>query len=69
MLILQYRSIDGTWMDEVGYVIDQRLTAQAVFESIGALRGPEWSARHRMVMRTDKVVWPVEIDPATQFGG
>jgi len=68
MLVLQYRSVDGTWIDEVGYVIDQRLSAQAIFEQIAKSRGDEWKSRHRVVLRTDKVVWPPDVDPAKELG-
>lgn len=69
MLILQYRSVDGTWIDEPGYgPLDQRLSSQALFESIAASRGAEWRDRHRLVLRTDEVVWPLPIDPASQMG-
>lgn len=64
--VLQYRGTDGTWFDESGYALNGFEDAKLMYESLGR-RGTRWQATHRIVERSDRVVWPVEIDPASAF--
>lgn len=57
---LQYRSVDGNWYDSGSF--SSLEGAKRIYEELAR------KSYHRVIERTDKVVWPVEIDPATQLG-
>jgi hypothetical protein len=57
---LQYKSIDGQWYDSQPFgSLDE---AKERYMASGR------KENYRVVERTDKVVWPVESDPAKEFG-
>ena len=58
---LQYRSVDGNWYDSGSF--SDLETAKRVYEEIQTRK-----LYYRVVERTDKVVWPLENDPASMGG-
>jgi len=59
---LQYRSVDGNWYDSGSF--SNLEDAKRVYGEYLVHR----KLYYRVIERTDKVVWPIDIDPATQLG-
>lgn len=60
---LQYRSVDLQWYDSSPY-----LTLDEAKEAYDTCLANRPRGNYRVVERTDVIVWPKDIDPATQFG-
>jgi hypothetical protein len=58
--VLQYKSIDGEWYDSGAF--DSLANARHVWMNSGRREN------YRVVERTDKVVLPVPVDPASEAG-
>lgn len=60
---LQYRSVDLQWYDSSPY-----LTLGEAISAYELCLANRPRGNYRVVERSDKIVWPVEIDPASQGG-